>query len=87
MIRNKAADRVVLLHFNTHQLPYLTLWKNMAAPEDGYVMGIEPGTNDPNNRRVERKSGRVSSVSPSERYHRTIDFAIYVGTPDVEQIA
>jgi len=45
MIRNKAADRGASLRFDTHELPYLTLWKNMADVADGYVTGIEPGTN------------------------------------------
>ena len=86
MMRNKAADSAVSLRFDTHELPYLTLWKNMAAQEDGYVTGIEPGTNYPNNRRIERKHGRVPSLSPGESHFMTIEFAIQVGTAEVEQI-
>ena len=56
MLRNKAADSAASLRFNTHELPHLTLWKNMAAQEDGYVTGIEPGTNFPNNRRIEAQT-------------------------------
>lgn len=87
MIRNKAADVAATLRFNTHELPYLTLWKNMAAQEDGYVTGIEPGTNYPNTRRIERKHGRVPSLSPGESHFMTIDFAIHVGTAEVAQVA
>jgi galactose mutarotase-like enzyme len=87
MIRNKAADRAVLLRFDTHELPYLTLWKNMAPQEDGYVTGIEPGTNYPNNRRIERQHGRVPSLSPGESHYMTVDFAIHVGTAEVQQVA
>ena len=87
MIRNKAADSAASLRFNTHELPYLTLWKNMAAQEDGYVTGIEPGTNYPNNRRIERKHGRVPTLSPGESHFMTIDFAIHAGTAEVEHVA
>jgi len=87
MIRNKAADSAASLRFDTHELPYLTLWKNMAVQEDGYVTGIEPGTNYPNNRRVERIHGRVPNLSPGESHYMTIDFAIHVGSAEVEQIA
>ncbi len=87
MMRNKAADTAASLRFDTHELPYLSLWKNLAAREDGYVTGIEPGTNYPNTRRVERKHGRVPSLSPGESHYMTLDFAIHVGTNEVEQIA
>lgn len=87
MIHNKAADRAASLRFDTHELPCLTLWKNMAAEEDGYVTGIEPGTNYPNSRRVERKHGRVPSLSPGESHFMTIDFSIHLGTSEVDQVA
>jgi hypothetical protein len=87
LIHNKAADRGASLRFDIHELPYLTLWKNMAAPEDGYVTGIEPGTNYPNNRRIERKLGRVPTLSPGESRFMTIDFAVHVGTAEVEEAA
>jgi galactose mutarotase-like enzyme len=87
MLRNKAADSAASLRFDTHELPYLTLWKNLAAQEDGYVTGVEPGTNYPNNRRIERKHGRVPTLSPGESYFVTIDFAIHVGTAEVEHVA
>jgi galactose mutarotase-like enzyme len=87
IIRNKAANSAASLRFDIHELPYLTLWKNMAAQEDGYVTGIEPGTNYPNNRRIERKHGRVPSLSSGESYYMTINFAIHVGTAEIEQVA
>jgi hypothetical protein len=86
MIRNKAADRAASLRFDTHELPFLTVWKNTISREDGYVTGIEPGTNYPNHRRVERKLGRVPTLSPGASHFMTIDFAIHVGTAEVEQV-
>ena len=87
MLRNKAADLGASIRFDTHQLSCLTLWKNMAAPEDGYVTGIEPGTNYPNHRSIERKHGRVPSLSPGESHFMTLDFAIHPGAADVEKIS
>jgi hypothetical protein len=34
------------------------------ALEDGYVVGIEPGTNFPNPRSFETKEGRIVKLSP-----------------------
>jgi Domain of unknown function (DUF4432) len=87
MIRNKAADRGASLRYDTHELPYLTLWKNMADVADGYVTGIEPGTNYPNNRRIERIHGRVPSLSPGESHFMTIDFGVHIGTDEVQKVA
>jgi len=87
IIRNKAADSAASLRFDTHELLYLTLWKNMAAQEDGYVTGIKPGTNYPNNRRIKCKHSRVPNLSPGESHYITIDFAIHVGTAEIEQVA
>jgi hypothetical protein len=87
MLRNKAGDLGASLRYDTHELPYLTLWKNLAAREDGYVVGIEPGTNYPNNRRIERQHGRVPSLSPGESHYMAIDVSIHAGSEEVEQAA
>jgi len=87
MIHNKAADRGASLRYDTHELPCLTLWKNMADVADGYVTGIEPGTNYPNNRRIERIHGRVPSLSPGESHFMTIDFGVHVGAEEVQKVA
>jgi len=47
LLQNANGDRGVSLVFPVHQLACVTLWKNMAAPVDGYVTGIEPGTGFP----------------------------------------
>jgi hypothetical protein len=87
MIHNKAADLAASLRYDTHELPFLTLWKNMADVADGYVTGIEPGTNYPNNRRIERIHGRVPSLSPGESHFVTIDFNVYAGADEVRGVA
>jgi len=54
------------VHFDTRTLPYLNLWKNTVAVEDGYVVGLEPATGFPNPRSVEEKGGRVIELQGGE---------------------
>jgi hypothetical protein len=46
-------------------LPCFTLWKNQGGLADGYVTGLEPGTNFPNPRSYEESQGRVVSLAPN----------------------
>src|SRR5690606_11221003 len=41
MLQNARGDRGVAMSFSVESLPYVTLWKNLAAVEEGYVTGIE----------------------------------------------
>lgn len=59
MLRNKAGDKGVALRHQTGQLPCFSLWKNTGGLRDGYVTGLEPGTNYPNPRPFEKARGRV----------------------------
>ena len=54
------------VHFDTRTLPYMTLWKNTAAVEDGYVVGLEPGTGFPNTRSFEERNGRLVTLQGGE---------------------
>jgi hypothetical protein len=87
MIHNKERNHGVSVRFSTHELSYLTLWKNLTSKEDRYVTGIEPGTNFPNNRRIERKFGRVTKLSAGASHQVTLDFAIYVDAGEVTTIS
>lgn len=68
LLHNAAEDRGVVLRFRKEQLPAFTLWKNTAGLRDGYVTGLEPGTNYPNPRPFERDRGRVVKLEPGGRY-------------------
>ncbi|QDS98295.1 aldose 1-epimerase family protein [Adhaeretor mobilis] len=59
LLKHNAGTAGTAVSFDTNTLPCFTLWKNPAASEDGYVTGMEPGTNFPNTRNVEAQSGRV----------------------------
>ena len=79
MLENAAADRAVTMHWKTDTLPYLTIWKNTAATEDGYVTGLEPGTSYAYNRRIEREGGRVPKIAPHQTRTFQLDVGIRVG--------
>jgi galactose mutarotase-like enzyme len=87
MLRNAAADRAVTLTLSTDQLPYFTLWKNCTLVEEGYVTGLEPGTGFPNNRRIERKAGRVPKLAPGQSRQFVTEYEVLAGKADVERVA
>jgi hypothetical protein len=65
LLYNRAADRGLVLRWSRQELPCFTVWRNTAAVEDGYVTGLEPGTNYPNFRSYERQQGRVPVLPPA----------------------
>ncbi len=86
-LQNKAGDRAVSMSFSVKELPYVSLWKNTNAVDEGYVTGLEPGTNFPNNRRIERKLGRVPKLAPGASHIATIDFAVLTSAEETRQLA
>lgn len=77
MLSNAARDRAVSLGFAVAELPYVTLWKNLTALEEGYVTGLEPGTGFPYPRRLEREAGRVPRLKPGETRRFAIDVGVH----------
>jgi hypothetical protein len=53
------------LSWRADTLPCFTIWKNEAGAADGYVTGLEPGTNYPNPRSFEESQGRVVPLEPA----------------------
>ena len=86
-LQNKSRDRAVSLSFSVKELPFVTLWKNTNAEAEGYVTGLEPGTNFPSNRRIERKYGRVPKLAAGVSHSATIDFTIHTGAEEVKRLA
>ena len=76
LLRNAEGDRGVSMSFSTKQLPCFTLWKNTQAEADGYVTGLEPGTNLPNLKTLERERGRVISLAPGESYETSFELRV-----------
>ena len=87
MLANARVDRGVSLAFSVEQLPYVTLWKNLAATEEGYVTGLEPGTGFPYTRRLERLAGRVPKLAPGASRTFAIEVALLGSREDVTRVA
>lgn len=85
LLHNKSMDSAASISWSLDELPYLTVWKNTGAVEDGYVTGIEPGTNYPNNRSVEREAGRVPKLSPGESRQMSLTFRLLTGIQTVKR--
>lgn len=77
LLKNPAGDCGLQLQFAKQQLPCFTLWKNTQADEDGFVTGLEPGTNFPNLKTFEREQGRVISLAPGESYTTQIELSVF----------
>ncbi len=84
LLHNAAAKHGVSLLFNKTQLPYFTQWKNYQAAADGYVTGLEPGTNFPNRRGFEEEKGRVDVLQPGESRQFQITIEAHASAASVE---
>jgi len=85
LLRNAAGTRGASVHVHTAQLPCFTLWKNTTAAADGYVTGLEPGTNFPNPRTFEGEQGRVIQLAPGGRVALQLGLEIHHGSDQVQQ--
>lgn len=86
VLQNAPGDRAASLRWSTEQLPFLNVWKNTAATEDGYVTGIEPATGYPFNRNLERKAGRVPKLAAGESRSFILEFGFHRGVDAVQAV-
>lgn len=84
LLRNAAGDKGLSLRFNRRQLPYFAQWKLTQAEEDGYVTGLEPATDLPYVRNVEREQGRLIELAPGASRRTQFDITVH---DDAEQVA
>lgn len=66
MLRSSDGDLGLGIRFQTSSLPHFIVWKNTAEESDGYVTGIEPATNFPNQRSYESDQGRVVELDAGQ---------------------
>ncbi|MEN3753401.1 aldose 1-epimerase family protein [Mangrovibacter yixingensis] len=83
---NKAGNKGAAIHFNTTQLPVLTLWKNTDTLKQGYVTGIEPGTSYAYPVTIEREQKRVKQLAPGQSAHFDLTYQLLHSASDVNQI-
>lgn len=76
MLANSAGDKACAFRFSTRQMPCFTLWKNPVALSDGYVTGLEPGTDYPNAKPFERSQGRVLQLPPGTSHEIEMEIEV-----------
>ena len=74
------------MKFNTQQLPCFSLWKNTTAGADGYVTGLEPGTNFPNPRSFETQHDRVIKLAPGGKAVLELALAAHDDAESIGQV-
>jgi len=74
------------IRYSLRELPAFTIWKNTGAERDGYVTGLEPGTDYPNNRRFEREQGRVVVLPAEGRYETKLTFGLLAAQDEVDRL-
>jgi hypothetical protein len=77
LLHNAAGDRGFSVEFNLAALPCFSLWKCTQPEADGYVTGLEPGTNFPNFKGFERVQGRVRRLAAEEQYAAELTIGIH----------
>ncbi len=77
LLKDAHSSRGVSLRYDTRQLPCFTLWKNTPLEPDGYVTGLEPGTNYPNSRSFEGEQGRVVKLGPGEKVKFELELEVH----------
>jgi hypothetical protein len=76
----------VSLHFSRKQLPCFTVWKCTQADADGYVTGLEPGTNFPNIKPYERDQGRVINLAAGATHEASLRIEVHDSAESVAKI-
>lgn len=86
MMHNKAGTQGVAIGFNTKQLPALTLWKNTDTLKQGYVTGMEPGTNYAYNHTIEKAQGRIRQLAPNQTTTFDLEYHFLTNKTDVQNV-
>ncbi|MCO8120785.1 aldose 1-epimerase family protein [Stieleria sp. TO1_6] len=84
MLQNADASKALAVTYSVKSLPRFVVWKNTADRADGYVTGLEPATNYPNQRSFEASQQRVVQLQPEQ----TASFRITLNPmTDAESVA
>ncbi len=86
LLENQSGDYGVSLEFRKEQLPCFSQWKCTQALQDGYVTGLEPGTNFPNFKPFERAQGRVIDLQPGATYEVELTLAVHASQAEVSTV-
>jgi len=79
-------EAAATIRYSVRDLPAFTLWKCTAAEADGYVTGLEPGTDYPNNRSFERARGRLMQLPGGGTFATALSFGLVTGAEDMARL-
>lgn len=83
---NSKGDKGASIEFDTRQLPRLTMWKNTDTLKQGYVTGIEPGTNYAYPVTIEKEQGRVKQLQPGQSTEFTLTYTLLKDVDAVQKV-
>lgn len=86
LLHDSAGEKGVSLRRLTAGLPAFTLWKCTRGESEGYVTGLEPGTNYPNPKPFEKSRGRVVSLEPGASHTTVTTLEIHSGSAEIKKI-
>ncbi|MCW4630391.1 MULTISPECIES: aldose 1-epimerase family protein [Marinomonas] len=84
LLHNANANCGIEVSYQTDTLPVLTVWKNTDTLEQGYVVGIEPGTSFAYNRSYQRELGLVPTIDAGESKHFVVRFGLLTDEDQVQ---
>jgi hypothetical protein len=87
LLANAGNDLGVSVQFDPRQLPCLSQWKCTQPEADGYVTGIEPGTNFPNFKAFERQQQRVLTLAPGGTHRVDLQLGVHPDAAAVKEVA
>lgn len=83
---NSKGDKGAAIEFDIQQLPLLTMWKNTDTLKQGYVTGIEPGTNYAYPVTIEKEQGRVKQLAPGQSTEFTLTYSLLKDANAVQNV-
>ncbi len=86
VLKSSSGSEAVCVRFDTDTLPWLALWKNTQAEEDGYCTGIEPASSFPNLRSFEREHGRVITLESQQSITFNLAMSVADDSDDVSKL-
>lgn len=84
LLKNANGDAGVEVCWAIDTLPVLTVWKNTDTHEQGYVVGIEPGTSFAYNRAHQWDLGLVPTIAGKESKRFNVRFGLFTKPEEVQ---
>lgn len=85
LLKNAQGNAGIEVCWQTDTLPVLTIWKNTDTLEQGYVVGIEPGTSFAYNRKHQWALDLVPTIKGHEQVQFKVRFGLLTSSSEVEQ--